>query len=453
MELKNIPIVGRLLKVSEVNNVDFGFFSLVIGFLIFIIALNVADIRLPQVITFLFAMAPLWLPVLTFLTFYHIWMNMVGQSFYLYNGRTTYEIKLPQEVFKSPEAMEYVFNQIYNAQSPDNLMETYLQGKRPLTHSFELVSHGGDVRFYVNVPTRKSSEAFVTNMYAQYPNIEIVELELDYTAQLPHDLRDISLMSFHFCKKEDQEFPIKTYIDFGLDQLPKEEEKNDPITPLLEVLASIKPHQQVWLQFVCTAHRKQSLKNGQLLLNDKPTWEKGVQAKIDGIMKRDSKTKSGPVDVEGMPRLTPGERSTVEAMERNMGKFPYEFACRWLYISHKPNDYDGSLYYRMIRALAAWDARGRNGLGMTWRTDYNYKFISDPFHVKIPALKKQELKEYKLRKFFPKDANTKIKVMSAEEMASIYHLPGKVALTPTLNRVPSTRGEAPSNLPVGEFTP
>ena len=39
------------------------------------------------------------------------------------------------------------------------------------------------------------------------------------------------------------------------------------------------------------------------------------------------------------------------------------------------------------------------------------------------------------------------KVMTTEELATMFHLPGKVAVTPTLGRIPSTRGEAPPNLP------
>ena len=45
----------------------------------------------------------------------------------------------------------------------------------------------------------------------------------------------------------------------------------------------------------------------------------------------------------------------------------------------------------------------------------------------------------------------KAKVFSAEELATVFHLPGQVALTPTLNRIGSTRSEAPANLPVGNL--
>ena len=38
--------------------------------------------------------------------------------------------------------------------------------------------------------------------------------------------------------------------------------------------------------------------------------------------------------------------------------------------------------------------------------------------------------------------------MSVEELASIYHIPGKSIITPALGRVESVRADAPANLPI-----
>lgn len=448
MELKEIPFLGGTIGFLDSEDIDYGMVVMVVGLLIIFVLLSLVGIPQSKMITFLFVLSPIWLPYMTFHIFFSKWMEMVGKKFHLNSGRTIFEIKLPPDVFKSPEAMEFVFTQIYNAASPDNLMETYIDGKQPLPYTFELVSRGGDVHFYATVPN-KNINGFTDNMYAQYPGVELIKQTVDYTAELPNDLKGWSFMSFHFNKKEDEIYPIKTYIDFGMDKLPKEEEKVDPMTPMLEMLAGIKPQQQLWIQFICFAHRKQSFKLGQLHAHG--TWDGDVKKKINELMGRDDKKKikKGEEEKEGMVRLTTGERDLVDAMERNMGKSAYEFACRVVYISSKEFDYDGGLYSRMIRSIAQTDIKGRNGLGMKWRTDFNYNFISDPFNKIRPALKKQELKEYKMRKLYGKGGGMEFKIMTAEEMATIFHLPGKVALTPTLNRVPSTRGEAPSNLPTG----
>ncbi len=446
MDFSKIPIIGGLFGWMDSEGVNFGTLVIFIGLFLILITIHTIGLSETQVFSFLFASAPIWLPFITFKIFFYFHMLMVGKKFDLKSGRTIFEIALPPEVYKSPEAMEFVFTQIYNKATPDNLMETYLDGKRPLPYTFELVSKGGDVRIYATIPD-KFIYGFRDAMFSQYPGVEIKSQEVDYAAEIPSDLKGWAMMSFHMNKKKDSVIPIKTYIEFGMDKLPKEEEKVDPMTPMLEVLSGIRPNQQLWIQFIFKAHREHDFKNGQLKKKD--TWEAEATAKIDEIMQRDSKTKAGSPEIEGMPRITTGERDLVEAIERNMGKSAYEFSCRVLYLSKDETDYDGGLFSRFLRSFAQTEISKRNGLGARWRTDFNYKFLSDPFDKIIPALKKQELKEYKSRVLYAKNAIGGSKVMSAEELATIMHLPGKVAVTPTLNRVQSTRGEAPTNLPTG----
>lgn len=448
MDHTKIPLIGKIFKVLDSEDINYGGFVAIVGIFCLVFALKFLDLREGQIIAFIFATAPIWLPYLTFNLFFGTYMFMVGMKFRIKSGRKIFEIVLPPEVFKSPEAMEFVFTQIFNKASPDNVMETYLDGKRPLPYTFELVSKGGDVRFYATIP-EKFIYGFRDAMYSQYPGVELREQDIDYTAEIPSDLNGWSFMSFHMNKKKESAIPIKTYVEFGMDRLPKEEQKVDPMTPMLEMLAGIKPNQQMWIQFICIAHREQEFKLGQLHKAD--TWEGEVKAKIDEMMGRDSKTKTGSIELEGMPRLTTGERNLIEAMERNVGKYAYEFYCRVVYLSSNPKDYDGGLFSRFLRSFAATEVIKRNGLGMKWRTDFNYKMFSDPFGKIVPALKEQELREYKLRVCVPKVAGAASSIMTVEELATIFHLPGTVALTPTLNRVQSNRGEAPTNLPTGNL--
>jgi hypothetical protein len=39
-------------------------------------------------------------------------------------------------------------------------------------------------------------------------------------------------------------------------------------------------------------------------------------------------------------------------------------------------------------------------------------------------------------------------VMNVEELATIFHFPGEVATTPTLEKIESKRGEPPIDLPI-----
>jgi hypothetical protein len=441
MEYSKLPIVGQL----EQKSIDYGIILVVVGIFLAFLTINYLGITETKAITFIFYTAPLWLPYVTFYILYDKWLESVGHKYTYEQGRTYLEIVLPPVVTKSPEAMEFVFTQIHNVASIDNLMQSYLDGKRPLPYTFELVSRGGDVHFYATIPA-KFVQNFKDNLYAQYPGIEVVELKLDYTAEVPNSLENWFFMSFWMNKKEADVLPIRTYIDFKMDQMPKEEEKVDPITPMLEAISSIGPGQQVWIQFICVAHRKKNFKNGHL--EAKPEWTKDAAKKINEIMQRDPKTRIGLPEMEGAPRLTQGERDTVVAIERNTSKYAYETGIRWCYLfDQSVGKFDPGLIARVNRAFAATESKTQNGISVQGRTDFDYKFFADPFGKKLPAMKRDELKYYKKRSMYP----MKSKVFSAEELATLWHPPGLVAVTPTLNRVTSTRAEAPSNLPTGQL--
>ncbi len=422
---------------------------LFVGLFVMYKTFSFIGVEFSPVVSILLALSPLWLPIALFFITYERWMSYVRLKFALNNGRSTLRIHLPQEVFKSPEAMESVMAQIHNPNGPDNLMQSYLDGKSPLIFSFELVSIGGEVRFYVNVPTKKVKNAIEAQLYAQYPGVEVTEEQFDYTDEIAWNPDKYDLMSFHITKKEDEVFPIKTYIDFGLDKMPKEEEKFEPMAAMIEQLGKAKPHERIWIQILAIPHGKKNFKSGYLYPSG--TWEKKVEDKVNEILKRDTRVVVDPEVNEKQPMLTTGERDRIAAMERNVGKYAYETAIRWMYITEK-DKFDGDIIGPVIRTFAQYDILNRNGLGVRWRTDFDYNFISDFSGKKKERLKREELQEYKLRAYTVRDKKNKVdsmKVMSVEELATFYHIPGSSVVTPSLPRIMSTRKEAPSNLPTG----
>lgn len=453
---KKVPVFGSLISWMSGNDMDYGPLAAAVGFLLLVISLVLLGVSLGQVLSIFFALTPVWLPVVLFLLFYEKWMEMVGLAFSLSQGRTTLRIRLPQDVFKSPEAMEVVISQIHNTANPDNLMQTYLQGKRPLPYSFEIASVGGEVRFYINVPTSKTKNALEANLYAQYPGVEVIEDPVDYASEIPLDFEkeDYELMSFHMGKKKDG-LPIKSYIDYGLTQMPKEEEKIDPITPMLEVLAGVKPYERVFIQILATSFRTDSFKNGQLIMGEGPGWAEGMRKTINAIMNRDPLKKfplgmkDGDDERGQMAMLTTGEKDYISLLERHSSKYAYNTTIRWMYITKK-GKFNGDIINPIIRSFSQYD--GATAVGVRWRTDFGYKDLIPGGKKKtLKALKVQELTEFRRRVYSPKNGIDGSKIFTSEELATMFHLPGKVALTPTLDRVPSTRGEAPANLPTGSL--
>lgn len=392
---------------------------------------------------------PLFLPFILFYLTYDRWMEFVRTMFAYEQGRTTLRIKLPQEVLKSPEAMESVFAQIHNPNGSDTLWQAYIDGKNPLVSSFEIVSIGGDVRFYANVPKKKIKNALEAQLYAQYPGIEIEEELLDYAAEVQWESDLLGLMSFHVVKKNDEVLPIKTYIDYGHDKIPKEEEKFEPMAPLIEHMSKAKPHERLYVQILCTPHAKKEFKGGSR--TTKGTWEKDAETKINDMLKRDKPKSADPDEPDDRPTLTMHERDTVAAIERNVGKYAYEVGIRAMYITLDSDKFDGEMIGPLLKSFSQYDILNRNGLGVRFKTEIDYAMIRDRSGGQQKEMKKAELAAYKRRAYGPAGPADAAKVMSVEELATIFHIPGSSVLTPGLSRIPSVRRNAPSNLPTGNL--
>lgn len=425
----------------------------VLGLGMMILAFVILDLQSNLIFEYMIVSAPVWLPIISFVLFFEFWLMYVRKAFDISYGRVTLEIKLPQEIFKSPAAMELIFLTMHQTASPDNHKETYIDGKHPPTFSLEIVSRGGDVKFYVNVPRKRYKTMVETQFYAQYPGVEIHECDICYTAEVPFDTKRFAFFSLHFGLKKADAYPIKTYIDYGLDSMPKEEEKIDPIVNMLEMLGSIDPREQMWMQILIEANREFTFKEGSLTV--KPDWKEAARGEIKKIIEKAVKERSDK-DENGNPRkgnvmmlLTDSEKDTIKAIERSIGKNAFNTSIRGMYICPADNVRIGDLIPAMISGWRAYDEINRNSIGVRWRTDFDWNWWQDPHGHHRHELKRQELNEYKRRVYTSHSHLDEPTIFTTEELATIFHLPGKVALTPSLARIPSKRAEPPSNLPIG----
>ncbi len=423
-----------------------------LGLVLFYIVFKFIDVDSSRTLGYVIAGAPLYLPVVTFLLAFEFWLAYVQKDFDMKQGRVTLEIRLPQEIFKSPEAMELVLIQLHQTAAPDNHIQTYWDGKHPPTYALEVVSRGGDVRFYMNVPRKKFKNIAEAQLYAQYPGIEIQELDIDYTAEIPWDTTRFSYFSLHFGLKKEDALPIKTYIEYGLHTMPKEEEKVDPITSFLEAFASIGPNEYLWAQILITANRESTFKTGSLIAS--PDWKAAAKKHIRKIIEEANARVGVKEDKEtrttlSMMNLTDSEKETIRAIERSLGKNAFDTVIRGMYIATNEAYLPGERIGALITSWRGYDDLNRNAIGVRWRTDFDWPMFQDRKGRRTAAYKKQELDEYKRRAYTHHNRNDKSKVMTTEELATIFHLPGKVAVTPSLARLPSKRAEAPANLPTG----
>ena len=435
---------GGILKWADSYGINLVVVVAPLGLFMMLFALWWIDIDLGRWFGFMFFTSPFWLPYILFHVMHYWWFEYINLDFDLAQGRTTLELKFPQEVFKSPLAMEIVLTYLYQAANPDNLIETYWDGKRPPRFGLEIASFGGDIHFYISTPVKKFKNMWEAQLYAQYPGIVITELEHDYTGRIPWDPKKYQYFSLRFGLKRPDIMPIKTYVDFGLDKDPKEEFKIDPLSAIVEFLGTMQKGENLWVQLRIYAHREEIFKTGSLHASS--DWMPDMKARINEILQRDP-TGKGALDTESSPRVSPGERELAATLERHASKFAFNAGLRVMYIAESAKYSPGERIGAIISMWRPFEDRMRNGFGLKWRTDFDWNWWQDPKGRRRARYKKTEFREYKLRYFNKKENGDKPFILSTEEIASLYHPVGEVVRTPTLERVPSARAEAPANLP------
>lgn len=337
--------------------------------------------------------------------------------------------------------MELLLTQMHQAANP-SYIEAYLMGKVRPWFSLEIVSLGGEVHFYIWAH-RKFKKFVETHIYAQYPHVEVYEVE-DYAKKFPFDPENYPFWATYFkCTKADA-YPIKTYIEYGLDKDPKEEFKIDPITPLVEYLGGLKKGEQAWFQILIRAHRKEGLKDIQFA---EPDWSKDVEKEIGKIMEEavTDEEKQSP----SMTLLDEEQRNLVTAMRRNLGKFAFDSIARGFYLAEKTS-FDGSNISGLISSVRQFSSNTRNGFKLGKFSAFEYPW-QDFRNIRRRTIERKMLDAYKHRSFFyPPHAHYRAKpyILTTEELATMYHFPGKVVGTPTVTRITSKKAEAPSNLPI-----
>ena len=394
---------------------------------------------------------PVWLPIFLVSLFLTTWFSYKHREWIRSKGSMLLEIKLPRDIARSPAAMEVVLGGLYEP-VVGSLTDVYLEGRVRDWFSLELVSLGGEVKFYIwAFPHWKG--VIESRIYAQYPGAEIFEVK-DYALETVFDPNKMDLWGATTKLNRPDAYPIKTYIDYELDKGGKEQEEIvDPIMPVLEQLGSLKPGEQAWIQILIQAHRDEGLKD--LRIFPKPDWKEGIKKEIKDIIEKESFVKPSKPDKEKtattpfLTFLTKTQDKTIEAIERNAGKPAFDSMVRVIYMA--PTDiYDKMRIGGLLGSMRQFGSQNLNGLRPDWMTSIDYPF-TDFRGIRKRRGQRTLINAYKRRSFFNvpfKHLHGRPYVLTSEELATIFHFPGAAVTTPTLARVPSKKASAPPNLPM-----
>lgn len=383
---------------------------------------------------------PIWVPIVLMAVFWDVWLRYVRAYFTAKTTMKLLEIKLPREILKSPLAMEIALNVLHQTGGEGTFIDRYWDGKYRAISSLELISIGGEVHFYVWI--RAGLQALIeSQLYSQYPNIEVYEVP-DYSVGITYNPAVNNVWGTEFALTKPDPYPIKTYVDYGLDKDPKEELKNDPLTAVLEYLGSLQPNEQAWFQIIIRAHKEEKRAG---VFSKKTDWRPEAKALVKDIIKNATIKPEGQ-EIGGPINLSDGERQLIAGIERTVAKNAFDTGIRGMYIAPKET-FNRMNVGGMLGSFKHFNSNAANGFKPTGQTDLDYPW-QDFMGMRLNTMKRKMLAAYKRRAYFWKPYKRKWFVLSGEELATIFHFPGQVAATPTLTRIPSKKAEPPSNLPI-----
>ncbi len=378
------------------------------------------------------------------------------------------EIKFPTGITKTPRAMEEVFNALHAiAPSPSKDLTWFnlnIRGFTPPSYCLIIIAHNGYLRFYIRFP--ENLKKFVTSrIYSQYHEIKFIDSE-DPLGNLPMIAPNstFEFESFDIRLAKEDSYPIKTYVT--LEKLP-EEQQIDPITTFSEGAQEISDKEWVIFQFFILPttgdnkeHGNRWIDRGNKLVNkligkeekkDAGLWPEIEEFIINLLLApfrnpvwktQEEKSK----EEFNIQKLTPGERETIELIQKKISKLGYWCNFRAVYLAttdmfklNRLNVF--ALIESVFKSFATENTNSFNIIPVT-RTK------EEP-SLKIFHLKRNEyrfFRRYRLPKLAPSFISKfklsekgldKAFILNTEELASIFHPPMTFVPTTGIQKITS----------------
>ncbi len=454
-----LPYLHELHEMLESSNLGGGF--IVPGWLLIVVYFICAGVfaaeapvQSAQNWDMLLTLGPIWLPIVLGRFAYHRFINMRQMHFNYMNPFVLLEMRIPREITKTPAAMESVFSSLNIGPGTGTWMKKYWWGRTRPWWSFEIASIGGNVRFflYTRVNMRRATESY---MYAQYPEIELIEA-VDYSRLRDPHHEPYGMFACEYEKKIAQPYPIRTYVDHKLDKPgDKPEELADPFSQIMELMGSLGPDEQLWTQFIIRWSRWEKWRGRLNASGGFYTWrdlgrEVIEELRAKTVNKRRTVDAEGHVqELEGFPNPNEFQKELIGAVERNINKPGFDVGIRSIY-SAPANNYYGTMNAFTANMFKAFKSEQYNSVepAPLWSEKFNDFPWEDIGGHRQRAEMHEALEAFRARSYFHPPYRGPWMIMSTEELATLYHIPNSGSKAPGLDRIGSKTSSPPPNLPL-----
>jgi len=403
-------------------------------------------------------------PIVLWPIFELAWINYIQEKHIRSIDWKLIEIKIQKEIEKRPKTMEEFFAAIYSSFDVmiDTLYDVYLEGVVDLWFSLEIVSIEGDIRFYIRTPV-KSLEMIESQIYAQYPEAEIKEVE-DYVTDVPDDIpsKDYELWGTDMKLNKEDAYPLRTYKEYE-DQASGD--FIDPISNIVEGVSKLQKGEQIWIQILIRATNDDWKTEADNLVLNLIGRKDGKKKKKEGFFslisseivdigryiilglfstqelleKGENRDEKEPPSM--MLHLSPGEKEVVTAIEESIKKPGFETDIRWIYLA-KRDVFDKTKGNAIVFSyFSQFGSQNLNSFSPDGKTKTSaYYFLTE---YRKALRKRKILRRYKRREF-----DQRSYVLNTEELATIFHFPTIEVKAPFAPRVEAKRGKPPQELPI-----
>jgi hypothetical protein len=398
---------------------------------------------------FIFFLIPIGVPILLGFLIFNSYVAYNRKKYYNSLEWVLLEVVPPQDQLKSPAAMELFLLALQQSGGESTWIDRWVKGKVRTWFSLELVSLGGRVKFFIYCES-KFKKFIESQLYAQFPGSE-VRLADDYAIKFNEE--EYSMMATELKLTKPDPYPIKTYLDYQLDQNIEEEFKIDPMTPVIEFFSSIPEGNYACIQIIVRVHKAEDPDPTKLFpsfYKKIDNWKEVAKKEAEEIKKK-SFIEFEEGEVKRKQNIqTETQKRMIAALDRSVTKFAFDTGIRLLYIGKK-DVFAGANFGLLNGTFRQYSSNELNGFAPAVVTGFDYPW-QDPFGAKVKKMKSEILEAYQLRDYFwrnnYKGNPRKFFVLNTEELATIYHFPGKVSQAPSLDRVDSRKVSAPDNLPI-----
>ncbi len=396
-----------------------------------------------------------WFPVFAVLVwgFTLIWLDVKQTQFWEKLEYDLLSVTIPADAIHSVKGIENFFNNLSGSKSAITWKEKWLLGKFQPDFSFEIISNGGKIGFYIRT-IKKYRDLVEAALYAQYPDAQVIEVE-DYVDLIPDDYpqEDVECFGSELKMAKDAMFPIKRYSAF--EHLGEKDLRfKDPILPMLEMLGKMREGEHYWIQLLITSPDEQSWKKDSVkwikkmygleekkkkgIISESLGWiPTGIAEQALGIVLGGEAEKKA--DDFRMWKLTPDERDSLEAVKEKAQEIGWIAKIRFVYVAKRELFRKGTVASMTKGIYLQYDS-GINKLALTdnvtTKDDYFWQ------EWQMPGKQKKLVERYKNRLF----GGTTPYILTASELATLWHFPGPDARTPVLTSLGAKMGEAPQEL-------